>query len=69
MVDRIERLNNPSHADLNVRIGWKPLRHLTLEAIGYNLIDNKYEGFRDEVYRHGQNEVRRAFYGRITVTF
>ncbi len=68
-VDHIQRLNNPSHTDLTVRLGWKPLRHLTIEGIGYNLIDNKYEGFRDEVYKHGQNEVRRTFYGRITVEF
>lgn len=67
--DRIERLNNPSHADLTVRLGWKPTRLLTLEAIGYNLIDNKYDGFRDEIYKHGLNEVRRAFYGRITIEF
>jgi iron complex outermembrane receptor protein len=68
-VDNIERLNNPSYTDLTVRVGWKPLRHLTLEGIGYNLIDNKYKGFRDEIYNRGLNEVRRAFYGRITVAF
>ena len=67
--DHIQRLNNPSHTDLTVRLGWKPLRHLTIEGIGYNLIDNKYEGFRDEVYKHGQNEVRRTFYGRFTIEF
>ncbi len=67
--DAIQRLDNPSHTDLTVRLGWKPTRHLTLEAIGYNLIDNKYNGFRDEIYKHKRNEVRRAFYGRITIEF
>ncbi len=67
--DHIDRLNNPSHTDLTVRLGWKPLKHLMLEAIGYNLIDNKYKGFRDEIYARSQNEVRRAFYGRITIEF
>ena len=42
---------------------------LILEGIGYNLIDNKYKGFRDERYNRGLNEVRRMFYGRITVEF
>jgi iron complex outermembrane recepter protein len=64
-----QRLNNPGHADLTVRLGWKPFKHLTLEGIGYNLIDNKYKGFRDELYNRGLNEVRRMFYGRVTVTF
>jgi hypothetical protein len=40
-----------------------------LEGIGYNLIDNKYKGFRDERYNRGLNEVYRMFYGRITVEF
>ena len=68
-VDSIERLNNPSYTDLTVRLGWKPFKNLMLEAIGYNLIDNHYAGFRDEIYARAQNEVRRAFYGRITVEF
>jgi iron complex outermembrane receptor protein len=67
--DAIQRLNNPSHTDLTVRLGWKPFKHLMLEGIGYNLIDNKYKGFRDERYNRGLNEVYRMFYGRITVEF
>lgn len=68
-VDSIDRLGNPSHTDLTVRLGWRPMKHLTLEAIGYNLIDNKYRGFRDEVYNRGLNKVRRMLYGRITIAF
>jgi iron complex outermembrane receptor protein len=68
-VDAIERLNNPSYTDLTVRLGWKPFKHLMLEGIGYNLIDNKYKSFRDEIYARSQNEVRRAFYCRVTVEF
>ena len=68
-MDRIEGLNNPSHTDLTVRLGWKPFSRLTVEGIGYNLIDNKYKAFRDNLYARGQNEVRRAFYGRVTVDF
>jgi len=67
--DSIERLNNPSSADLTVRLGWKPFKNLILEGIGYNLIDNKHKGFRDEIYAYSQNRVRRAFYCRITVEF
>jgi hypothetical protein len=54
---------------LTVRLGWKPLRNLMLEGIGYNLIDNKYKGYRDEYNARGMNEVRRTFYGRMTVEF
>lgn len=68
-VDSIDRLNNPSYADLTVRLGWKPFKPLTLEAIGSNLIDNKYKGFRDEIYDRAQNRVRRALYCRITLEF
>ncbi len=66
---RIKGLDNPSHTDLTVRLGWRPVKRLTLEAIGYNLIDNKYSGFRDERYNRGLNEVRRIIYGRVTLTF
>ena len=67
--DAIRRLNNPSYTDLTIRLGWKPFKNLMLEGIGYNLIDNKYKCFRDEIYTGSQNRVRRAFYCRITVEF
>jgi iron complex outermembrane recepter protein len=68
-IDRLERLNNPSHTDLTIRLGWKPLKKFMIEGIGSNLIDNKYKAFRDDIYARGDNRVRRVFYGRITVEF
>ncbi len=68
-MDGVKRLSNPSHTDLTIRLGWKPLKNLMIEGIGYNLIDNKYKAFRDDIYARGDNKVRRVFYGRITVEF
>ena len=68
-MDEIKRLNNPSHTDLTLRLGWKPCKNLMVEGIGSNLIDNKYKAFRDDVYARGDNKVRRIFYCRMTVEF
>lgn len=68
-MDKIQRLNNPSHTDLTIRLGWKPFKNLMIEGIGSNLIDNKYKGFTDDIYSRGDNRVRRTFYGRVTVEF
>ena len=68
-VDEMPRLNIPSTNNLDMRLGWKPLKGLQLELIGRNLIDRWHEEFGDDLYERKGFFVRRGVYRRLTVEF
>ena len=53
------------YASFDVRLGWRPVRHLDLSIVGQNL----YEGQHAEFPASLQEEVKRSTYGKMTWTF
>ncbi len=58
----------PDYWRLDTRLSWKPNAHMTLEAIGQNLLDDKHVEFTSPFYMNAA-EIGRSVFGRVRLRY
>ncbi len=67
-VDELPEMHIPAYTRLDIRLGWNPLKNLSLSLKLQNLLDNQHPEYKD-VGSFIASEVPRSFYGKITWSF
>ena len=68
-VDNLPALKISNYLTLDVRLGWRPTKHLELAVVGQNLLDDRHPEFSPSFISTGQKEIQRGVYGKITARF
>jgi iron complex outermembrane receptor protein len=58
-----------SYIGLDVRLGWRPFKHLDFSIVGQNLLDHRRAQFSPSVVREQATQIQRSVYGKVTWTF
>ncbi len=65
-VDKLPSVDTSGYAELDVRLGWKPVKILELALVGQNLLHNSHA----ELKENGLTiEVPRGFYGQVSLRY
>ncbi len=67
-VDKLENLQVPGYTRLDLRLGWNPVKHLSLSLKLENLLDNRHPEYVS-VSGITATEVPRSVYGKLTWNF
>ncbi len=68
-VANLSRLDVPSHTELDIRIGYRPIKNLELSLNAKNLLDPYHPEFQDKFLHLISTEVPRTVSGKITWHF
>ena len=68
-VDRLQSLSIPSYWELDLRLGWRPLRDLEIALVGQNLLDKHHPEMSSSFLQTQATEVQRSVYGKVTWGF
>ena len=68
-VDELPADDISSYTQLDLRLGWQPLKNLELALIGQNLLDRHQPEFVDSIFYFNNSEVERSFYLKATLEF
>jgi len=69
-VDDLTALGIDGYAELGLRLGWKPAKHLEVSVIGENLLDDRHQEFLETgIVDTLPTLVERSVYGKITWQF
>ncbi len=68
-VDHLPALNIDSYVGLDVRLGWRPTKHLELALVGQNLLQEQHAEFRPSFIRTQQAEIERGVYVKAIFRF
>ena len=67
-VDALDGLDVPGYTRLDIRLGWHPLKNLSLSLKLENLLDNRHPEFSN-IGALRASEIPRSFYGKLTWHF
>ena len=67
-VDALNGLDVPGYTRLDMRLGWNPIKNLSLSLKLQNLLDNRHQEF-GSIGALRASEVPRSFYGKLTWQF
>lgn len=66
-VDALTALQVPEYIDMDLRLAWRPRKHLELAVIGQNLLDSHVLQFNDKMPTINlPTEIPRGVYGKVT---
>jgi iron complex outermembrane receptor protein len=66
-VDTLTALQVPEYIDMDLRLAWRPRKHLELEAVGQNLLSNHVMQFDNQTPTINlPTEIPRGVYGKVT---
>ena len=68
-VDRLRTVPAPAYLELDLRVGWRPIKSVELSISGQNLLDNHHPEFRPTTFQTQSTEVPRSIYGKVTLRF
>ena len=68
-VDRLQSLSIPSYWELDLRVGWRPMKNLEVSIVGQNLLDKHHPEMASSFLQTQATEVQRSIYGKITWGF
>jgi len=68
-VHYIDRRTIPGYVTMDVRIAWKPTKHLELALMGQNLLQDQHPEYIPEFINTTPTEVPRGVYGKATLNF
>ena len=68
-VANLSRLGIPSYTELDIRLGYKPIKNVELSLDAENLLDPYHPEYKDKFLRLLNTEVPRSFSGKITWHF
>ncbi len=67
-VDGMPDMHIPGYTRLDLRLGWNPMKNLSISLKLENLLDNQHQEYRS-IGNLAASEVPRSFYGKITWHF
>ncbi len=67
-VDDLPDMDVPSYSRLDIRLGWTPIKNLSLSLKLQNLLDNRHPEYMS-IDKLRASEVPRSFYGKVTWHF
>jgi len=65
----IDRSTIPGYVTMDVRVAWKPTKHLELALVGQNLLQDQHPEYIPEFINTTPTEVPRGVYGKATLSF
>ncbi|MGO9111784.1 MAG: TonB-dependent receptor plug domain-containing protein [Thermoguttaceae bacterium] len=69
-VDALVVSQVPEYIDMDLRLAWRPRKHLELEVVGQNLLSNHVLQFNDQAPSIDlPTEIPRGVYGKVTWTY
>lgn len=68
-VDDLPEFNIDSYVELDMRLGWKPIKNLELSLVGQNLLNKSHPEFIDTSFVLPATEVERSVYGKVVWKF
>lgn len=68
-VHYIDRSTIPGYVTMDVRVAWKPTKHLELSLVGQNLLQDQHPEYIPEFINTTPTEVPRGVYGKATLNF
>jgi iron complex outermembrane receptor protein len=68
-VHYIDRRTIPGYVTMDVRVAWKPTKHLELALVGQNLLQDQHPEYIPEFINTTPTEVPRGVYGKATLSF
>ncbi len=68
-VDRLGAVAVPHYHTVDLRLGWRPEKHLRIDLVGQNLFDQAHQEFQTRAGGTQSAEVQRAGYLRVTWTY
>jgi iron complex outermembrane receptor protein len=68
-VDALEAADIPDYAEADVRVSWLPTPALRLTLIGQDLLAERHQEFRSDVFVPEIREIERRVLGRVSWRF
>ena len=68
-VDRLPGIRVGNYQNLDIRLGWRPIRNLELSLVGHNLIEAGHVEFKPEFIQTGVSHIQRGVFGKVTWRF
>jgi len=68
-VDAIKSGQIDSYTEMDLRLGWKPIRNLELSICGQNLLHKQHAEYEETYVLSRPAEVPRSVYGKVTLRF
>ena len=68
-VGRLPSSNIDSYLEMDLRLGWEPIKNLEISLVGQNLLDNSHSEFTGPLFGLPQTEVQRGVYGKVRWEF
>ncbi len=67
--DRLPAYNIDDYLIANLRVGWRPLKGLSISLVGQNLLDNHHPEIGSKYVSTDTVEIERGVYGKVTWEF
>jgi iron complex outermembrane receptor protein len=68
-VDALPAIQVKSYVELDLRVGWRPVKSLEFSISGLNLLHDHHQEFAPSTIRTQTTEVERSVYGKVTWRF
>ena len=68
-VDNLPEYNIDGYTEMDVHLGWNPVKNLELSLVGRNLLNDSHQEFMDSTLGVPITEVERSVYGKVTWRF
>jgi iron complex outermembrane receptor protein len=68
-VDNLPAIAVPSYVELDLRLGWRPVKSLEFSIVGQNLLHSHHQEFVPSIIKTQTTEVERSVYGKVTWRF
>jgi iron complex outermembrane recepter protein len=68
-VDELPAHAVPSYFGLDLRLGWRPAKHIEWSITGQNLLDRRHPEFKPSFFQSQATEVQRSIHAKVTLKF
>tara|TARA_Y100000294_G_C8512541_1_gene319423 strand:- start:26 stop:1192 length:1167 start_codon:yes stop_codon:yes gene_type:complete len=68
-VDEVAVFDIDGYIEMDMRLGWKPVKELEISLVGRNLLDKSHPEYIDSNFNVPITEVERSVYGKVTWRF
>lgn len=68
-VDRLPGIGVSNYQNLDIRLGWRPIRNLEFSLVGHNLIEAEHLEFKPEFIRTAPSHIQRGLFAKVTWRF
>jgi len=68
-VDQLANPGVPKYIEMDTRIGWQATKHVEFSLVGQNLVNNHHLEYIESFGGLVSTEVRRGYYGMVSITY